>query len=230
MATIGTSKRLLLLMASMVVGVACQTIAPGPPPAVPKAAFPYFGRCNPTDGAASVQIFRSGDLLGSAEVNWVARDVDVWELEVTDPLGATILAAKHQAAIIRTRGAIASRTPLIQVGSGNKVIVGGDFVGVKADEVPCILKARFPQSWLANVINVEAASDAQVLHIDDGSRSITAHIPVADGDTPVCAKVSWRHHWIIKETMNWCLPRGRGRVASLTGAGDFGLNLTQLDD
>ncbi|MBM4253266.1 MAG: hypothetical protein FJ146_14950 [Deltaproteobacteria bacterium] len=221
-------------LASLILGVrlitGCQTLAPMPPPTVPKAVFPYFGRCNPGDGAASAQVFRNGDILGSAEVSWIARDLDFWELEVTDPLGNTILGAKHQAAQIRLRGALASRVPVIQVGSANRVLVGGDFVGIKADEVPCMLHARFPQSWLAYVQDVMQEGDYQVLTIDDGARTINARLPTREGDTPPCAHVSWRHHWLFRETMNWCLPRGQSRVVTLKGVGDFSLNFTRLED
>ncbi|MEN9834665.1 MAG: hypothetical protein RL011_858 [Pseudomonadota bacterium] len=222
--------RLPLMIVTVLALAGCQTLMPPPPAAVPRAVFPYFGRCNPSDGAASVQVFRNGDLVGSAEVNWVARDLDFWELEVTDPLGTTILGAKHQTAQISTRGKVAGRVPQVQVDGANRVFVGGDFVGVKADEVPCILNARFPQSWLGHVQDVEQDGEMHVLTIDDGSRTITARLPPPDGSAPVCAKVAWRHHWLFRETMNWCLPRGNSRLATLTGVGDFGLNLTRLDD
>ena len=218
----------LVVLTIMVVG--CQTMAPSPPPAIPVVVKPRFSLCNPGDGAATVQIYAHAAFQGSAEVNWVARDVDRWELEVTDPVGATIVAAKHQGATIRLRGPLAHRIPAVTIASDNWLVVDGDPIPIKADEVPCLLQSVYPQSWLQRLTTRSDDGSTIVLGMVDGGRTMTLRLPPAGSGLASCAQIDWRHHLFFHDQLTWCLPHMHGAAGSLTGAGDYSIKWIKLDD
>jgi hypothetical protein len=191
---------------------------------------PWFSLCNPGDGAATVQIYAHSAFQGSAEVNWVARDADLWELEVTDPIGATIVAAKNQGSSIRLRGPLANRIPSVTIGADKWLVVDGDPIPIKADEVPCLLQSIYPQSWLQRLVNRSDDGSTVILGMVDGGRTMTLRLPPVGSGLASCAKIDWRHHLFFHEQLTWCLPRVPGAAGSLTGAGDYSIKWIKLDE
>lgn len=224
---LGTCWLWLVVLTSLVGG--CQTMAPSPAPAIPVVVKPWFSLCNPGDGAATVQVYAHSAFQGSAEVNWVARDADRWELEVTDPIGATIVAAKHQGTSIRMRGPLANRIPSVTIAGDNWLVVDGDPIPIKADEVPCLLQSIYPQSWLQRLANRSDDGSTVILGMVDGGRTMTLRLPPLGSGLASCAQIDWRHHLFFHEQLTWCLPRVPGAAGSLTGAGDYSIKWIKLD-
>lgn len=65
----------------------CATFPTSEPVTLREQWLSYFKSCAPQDGAHSIQLFKDGNLMGAAELEWVARSDTDWEIELTNNLG-----------------------------------------------------------------------------------------------------------------------------------------------
>ena len=220
---------ILLVFVLAFLAVACQTTAPQVPATLPVALHHLFNSCNPGDGSLSVQAFDEGVLQGSGDLNWVARDATDWDLELTNPLGATVLTLRHYGTTIRSSGQLAKYLPSLAVDGNDLMVIGGHTIGLKAYEVPCILSSSFPQSWLQSLTDRHDDKDGTVLEFSEASRHMTINLPTYTSGKQTCATISWRHFLFFRQELVWCLPKGRHGTGSLKGAGDYALKWVVLD-
>jgi hypothetical protein len=198
---------------------------------LPAVLESYFRSCQPLDGAMSMQLFLSGALQGSVEVDWVSDDAG-WKVDVTDAAGFSLVRIHQKARDVRISGPASKRFPPVIADRDGFLRVDGHFVGVKAKEVPCLLHGALPRPWALSIKNRTTRSSETRLTIDDGDRDIVVGIKKL-GDPKneeLCTDISWRNKLVFKSTVRWCV-RGPGlRTGDLTGVGDYTVKWVQFDE
>jgi hypothetical protein len=198
---------------------------------LPAVMESYFRLCHPLSGALAMQVFNSGNLLGSAEMDW-ASDEEGWNIELTNAAGFTIVTLKQTGSLIGITGPQAKRFPAVAVDKSGFLEVDGHFVGIKSREVPCLLQGALPRAWMPLVYGVEGISDkrARIL-IGDDERDIVVRTRNMGDDKSeeVCADISWRNKLIFKSEVRWCV-QGQGlKKGSITGISDYSVQWVRFD-
>ena len=188
----------------------CASVPRIPVSALPPAIEGVFTVCSSGDGGVSLSVVHAGKFLGSGQVDWVSdrdRLGTEWEVEVRNPLGQIILNLSLAGTELRHRGVLDGSLRGIQVRKDGFLEVDGHFVALKASEVPCFLKFRFPREWATHVVELERLQNRIVLEIAPEQRQI--HMTLDDlSASPakkICAQVSWRS-WLglVKSVATIC--------------------------
>lgn len=198
---------------------------------LPAVMESYFRICQPLSGALAMQVFDSGNLQGSAEMDWTS-DENGWNIELTNAAGFTVVTMKQTGSIVEIAGPQAKKIPSIAVDRGGFLAVDGHFVGIKSREVPCLLQGALPRAWTPMVYNVEGISDKKArIEIADDERDIVVRTRnMGDDKTEeVCADITWRNKLIFKSEVRWCV-QGQGlKKGSISGIGNYSVQWVRLD-
>ncbi len=212
--------------------VGCQTVAPSGDVKVPAVLDPLFIPCQPGDGATTMQVFDGGQLLGSGEAEWLAKAPQTWDVEVSNAVGQTMLKLTRRIGEVKSEGKLAQRVPRLGVTGAGYLEVDGHLVGLKADEIPCLLNFGLPRPWLTQVANLEVSDRRTVVAFVDPVRSMT--VTATDfGDRSkerVCTELTWRSFLWFYDTLTWCQAPSGKREATLKGVGDYSIKWVKLDD
>ena len=98
-----------------------------------------------------VRVFEESELKGTGDIEWIANDVSDWKLDLTTPLGQTLVRIKRQRKEVSAIGMYKEQIPEINVREDGFLEIDGNLVGLKPGEIPCILKNTLPQSWMADL-------------------------------------------------------------------------------
>ncbi len=212
--------------------VGCQTVAPSGDVKVPAVLDPLFIPCQPGDGATTMQVFDGGQLLGSGEAEWLAKAPQVWDVEVSNAVGQTMLKLARRTGGVTADGKLAGKVPKLSVNGDGYLEVDGHLVGLKADEIPCLLNFGLPRPWMTQVANLEVSDRRTVVDFVDAVRTMT--VTATDlGDRNkerVCTELTWRSFLWFHDTLTWCQAPSGKREATLTGVGDYSIKWVKLDD
>lgn len=198
---------------------------------LPAVLESHFRACQPLNGAMVLQVFLSGALQGSVELDW-ASDDGGWKADMTDAAGFSVLRLHQTGREVRTSGPARKRFPVVTVDADGFLRMNGHFVGIKAREVPCLLHSALPRAWTLSVIGHSKKSSNALIDIDDGDRDITVRLKnLGDASNEeVCADISWRNKLIFESQVRWCV-RGPGlKRGELSGIGDYTVKWVQFDE
>jgi hypothetical protein len=210
----------------------CASFQAEEPITVKEHWLPYFKTCTPQDGAHTVQLFRDGHLLGAAELEWIASTDNNWVIEITNNLGQRLARIagmpkplKKQAKYpsnervkLHSESLLLKKWPPVEKEPDGFLVVDDHWVGLKGDEVPCVLSGQLPLSWAKNLIQVEEDSSQISMEFADDERTLTAKIvslpaaplkrEVALGESfphiQICTTSSWTSFLFFKHSVQWC--------------------------
>jgi hypothetical protein len=212
--------------------VGCQTTAPQGDIKVPAVLDPLFIPCQPGDGATTLQVYDSGQLLGSGEAEWLAKTPGEWDVEVSNAVGVTMLKMARRAGVVRSEGTLAKKLPRLAVTRLGYLEVDGHLVGLKADEVPCLLNFGLPRAWMSQTSGLEVSDRRTVVDFVDPVRTMT--VTATDlgnrNKEKICTDLTWRTVLWFHDTLTWCQAPSGKREATLTGVGDYSIRWVKLDD
>jgi hypothetical protein len=229
----GSSRaRVAGLLALPWLATACVTGRPSEPARVPAVLEPAFRPCVPGDGAATVQLFEDGKIVGSAEAEWVADDRGNWEVQVSNAVGSVLLSLKRQGHQIVATGPAAPRLPALRVDDEGFLEANGHRIAIRAHEVPCFLGYAMPRSWTSKVAAVETEGDDTIVTLRDPDRSVvvTAHGLNVGKRERVCADVSWTRWLVFRRTLTWCTDAGGKAAAELRGIEGYTIKWVRIDE
>ncbi len=210
----------------------CQTMPTRHDIKVPAVLDPLFILCLPGDGAMTLEAFDDGQVLGSGESEWVAQATGDWDLEVSNSVGQAMLKVARRGESIRPEGRLAAKLPEFGVDSHGFLEVDGHLIGVKADELPCMLNFGLPRAWMALADDLEISGSTAKLHFSDEVRSIavTAKALGQKGKERVCTELTWRTFLWFHDTLTWCESPWGKPEATLSGIRDYSLKWVKLDE
>jgi len=184
-----------------------EDIVPDKPVSVPPYSRSFFGSCFPADGAISIRWHQGAALILDSEAEWISDTYGPWEVQVTDPIGRSVLHISWKNRRLHVNGPLKPRIPDIEIKDDDFFEVGGALIGLKASEWPCLLKSDFPASWLEKIYRQENSSEGKKFYISEEKRKITLQTfdkPGPRGEL-MCALLEWKHLWGLKTTeIRWC--------------------------
>jgi hypothetical protein len=169
-----------------------------------------FSTCFPGDGGLRVSVdknaakvdtimkFRGqkkqGDVaLEKIQLDWLAKKNGEWTVEVTDPLGRKLIRLHYNLRAIEETGPLRGRIPHVAVNKNKMLQLDNHDIGIRVDEIPCLLAFRTPQMWAHLVTKAEQHLNKDVLLIESNSRNIKNVFYGKKKDQPkkTCALISW---------------------------------------
>lgn len=198
---------------------------------LPAVVESYFKICNPLDGALVMQVFEAGDLMGSAEMDWVSTS-EGWKIDVSNAAGFNVVTLNQAGKDVNVTGMMARKFPAVKVDAGGFLVVDGNFVGIKSTEIPCLLKGALPRSWTPLIYGVEGQPE-KVMRIraeDDGRNILIRTKTLGDSKSEeVCAYVSWRNMLFFKSKLRWCVSGPGLRKGIISGIKQFSIKWVQFE-
>lgn len=203
---------------------------------LPTTYSQYFDACLQGDGAVNLQLFETEDLVGGADLEWIVDEGKGWRAELVNPVGQSLLQLNYavENKLIEKAGQLAERLPDFAVDDQGFLRVKGQFVPIRAMEVPCLLKFRFPSRWLDRVTDYQMYAQSAKLQIQEQERSIEMNAAgfAANGpETKVCADISWtRFLGLFRSTLIVCQSYGTPNTGSIRGLDTMSLRWSRIND
>ncbi len=203
---------------------------------LPATLSQYFDACLQGDGAVNLKLFEDEELLGSADLEWIVDEGQGWKAEVVSPVGQSLLRLVYaiDANVITKEGQLAERIPSLGVDRAGYLSVNDQFIGIRAMEVPCLLKFRYPTRWLDRVTEFQLYSQSAKLLIHDELRNIEMNASGFGGpgpDTKACADISWSRFWgLFRSKLMVCNTYGSPKLGSIRGLKRLSLRWSSIDD
>ena len=182
---------------------------PGQGTGLPQPLKGYFGACFPSDGEVSLRWYKNKSLLLDTRSDWVSSDGG-WRLQLTDLVGRMLLDAGWDRRRLRISGAVREGFPEISVGDTGFLELKGHITGLKAQEIPCLLRGKFPVSWLAQPYKTtgSAAKARYLIREQERRISLTEFDPDNPQKQSVCATLTWKNLWGLKSSsLLWCVEK-----------------------
>ena len=176
---------------------------------LPKHYLNFFDTCYPSEGGGRVQWFKDKAPVAEARLDWLADNKKIWQTQLSDPFGMILLDLKwaQYPPSFSQSGKFKARLPQIKVNKEGFWEANGVMLGLKAEEIPCILKGKFPRSWRDMVYKKERNQSKNILYISEQSRKIYITFKEPKGKlTEACALFQWNQFLGIKTgEVNWCI-------------------------
>ena len=192
---------------------ACQTIPVYQEVQLPVFAGVYFSDCRQQDGAVTFSFARQGLEHERLDAEWASRANGDWSLASYSPFGQTLLQVSYQKQPIALTVSTKQATPLqaLDVDKDGFLRFDRHRIGIRADEVACLLEMKLPRDWLRQVTKQSQDREALQLEVDDGQRHVTVKLGRhgLKQEWTWMFDVSWSMYWGMRsETLRFELKQG----------------------
>jgi hypothetical protein len=163
---------------------------------MPASLLMQFSGCNNLEGSISLSLRQEHAPLVSTTIDWISRDDHSWVMEGVSSFGATLFRIAYDASdrSFKSSGQIADRLDL-NVHESGYLIVNGFRVAIRPEELPCLLKMRWPQSWLVDIQMIQPGemSEGWGFYVLQDDRSILlAFDRPYEPYSPAKVKLQWQ--------------------------------------
>lgn len=216
--------------------MSCQTVPAYKAVQLPTTFAQYFDSCLVGDGAVNLQLFEDEDLIGAADLEWIVKESSGWRAEVVNPMGQTLLKLSYAPGSrqVVKEGQLAEKLPDFAVDEQGFLRVKGRFVPIRAVEVPCFFKFRFPVRWLDQVTDFQMYGQSAKVEMREDKRRIDVNAGGIGGgasETKVCSDISWSHFLgLFSSELIICETYAAKHVGTLRGLENLSLRWVGLDD
>ena len=153
-------------------------------------------------------------------LDWQANDRSKWTYELSSTFGQTLFGISRQDGPPKVYGILAETGPKIEVEGSDFISVDGHLVGLKIDELPCILAGTLPFGWRASLRQVVGKESTFGTRDDD--RVIEVALTDLDATRPsFCATVSWRAYFFFSRSLCYCRAGADRRYNTLMVPGGY---------
>lgn len=193
-----------LLFAVLVFLTSCTTIPPYKKIRIPAYVGSYLGECTGKDGTVSIELSESGKIVQILDADWTTEMSGNWGVASYSPLGQTLFQIEYNkgSGSLRKGGQEAESVSKLDVSEEGILTFDGHEIGVRADEVGCILSQKIPQKWISQIISEKVENEALVYTIRDKNRTIVLTI----------GKHSGRNEYSWKADIQWSFLLGLQKV------------------
>ncbi len=202
----------VLVMAVYLFG--CQTLPKFDPGSLPPRLTGHFQPCYPSDGGLEVHTFLNGQRSMVFSLDWKSDKPGVLRADAVDILGRTILEIGVADREIQLAGRGAATIPPLSADDEGYLAVGGHRVGVRIDELACLLGFRLPRFWLDQAVSFNPGAEASELVILDHNRKVflTFYHDYVYRTDRICAQLQWKSMWGLRtDSVTWCKENRGGR-------------------
>ena len=178
----------------------CVTVESHKPVQLPAFAGAYFGDCAGKDGSVSIEMFSEGKVQQIFDADWTSDASGDWGIASYSPLGQTLFqldfSQKKQA--FKQTGKTFAGLENLSVGRQHLLSFNGNEIGLRTDEVSCLLNHKLPQKWIQKIVSQSENPNEIEYVIADGKRTI--HLALAKHGNHS------EEYW--KANINWSLYLG----------------------
>ena len=219
---------------AIILGLASGCVATGTkdPRPLPASMESYFRICSPLNGAMVVRASDDGNLLGSSEMEWESEEAG-WKIDLSNAAGFNIATLVNAGRTVTITGQHAGRLPPMSVNTDGFLEIDGNFVGLKAREIPCLLASALPRAWTPLIYSVEGNQDNRFkIFIEDDERDIVVRTRNLGDPTKeqICADISWRNKLIFKSTLKWCVEGKDLLRGEISGLNNLSVKWVRFED
>ncbi|MBC7660391.1 MAG: hypothetical protein H7249_11885 [Chitinophagaceae bacterium] len=178
----------------------CATTETYSPVQLPAFAGAYFSDCTGKDGSVSMELFSEGKVEQIFDADWTADANGDFGLASYSPLGQTLfqLDFVHKSQTLKTTGKSFANLENLAVGDRRLVEYNGHSIGLKTDEIACLLNHKLPQRWTQKIVSHDETAENIEYVIVDSKRTIRLSL----------AKHGNRSEVFWKANINWSLYMG----------------------
>ncbi|SME87739.1 hypothetical protein [Pseudobacteriovorax antillogorgiicola] len=174
---------------------ACQTTS-YIEPKLPIAVERLFSTCSQGEGNVFLSVRDQGQYLFGTEMDWVANGSQAWSLEAYNSFGQTVGRVHGD---LQKPGLLLSLPAIdagqVSVDENKSIYIQGHYIGIKLDEIPCLLTGRIPKSWQANITSYEETQKGAKLAFHHGNRNISLILnDLAKVRPSFCADYQWSEY------------------------------------
>lgn len=188
--------KLLSISSCMILLSSCQTIPKSISPKLPITVERLFSSCSHADGSGYLKFENSGDLNFGTEIDWVAKNEQSWHAEAYNSFGQTIGRINARLDPPNLKVSIPRvNTESLSVDEGGRLLYDGHFVGLKANEIPCLLIGKIPSDWKDNIIAYKQVNNSAEFRIVHDGRKLQISINHLDRErASFCSYYSWTEY------------------------------------
>jgi len=148
-------KTLFIITPLLFIGIffsGCVSLPKTEPAQIPRVLLGHFSSCSNLDGGVLLVLRKAGKSVVAVNIDFISESTQSWVLEGVDAFGSTLFRLEYDALTKRfdTRGAISGLMDLTTDENGH-LVVDGFQIGISPEEIPCLLKMRWPKSWLSGL-------------------------------------------------------------------------------
>lgn len=192
--------------------VSCHSYDPIEPVkeiSVSRSYLKFFDRCYPSEGGGRIILEKEKTPLAEARLDWVARDHKSWHSQLSDPFGMILLEQKwrKRPPSFSQEGKLVNQIPNLKINNGGFWEADGIMIGLKAEEVPCLLEGKFPIAWRDMIYKKEESKIASTFYISESARKVEITFSRSNNKlNKACALFLWKHFFGMRTgRINWCI-------------------------
>lgn len=190
-----------------VIQIGCTTMRKVVDPDLPAVYMGRFDSCDAGEGWGRMSLKRGARQI-SSEFEWLLKGR--FQARLTNPFGQTILDISRDNNGLRKKGTLSLQWPEIDVNEQGFFLVDGQWIGVRFDEMICLLKQKWPHDWLGKVVGSKPMKTGYLISAQDEGRIIRL---VLKGQSAGCASFSWNAFWFFApQKITACLIEGQSRL------------------
>ncbi len=169
---------------------------------LPAYAGAFFSECSGKDGSVSFELFTQNKVQQVFDADWSADADGNWGLASYSPLGQTLfhLEYSQQDQKFKQSGRPIEDLGTLTVGDHRIVSLNGHEIGLRADEVTCLLSHKLPGRWLKRIVDENNTAQETVYTIVDSGRKIHLSLDKKMKRTSDAwrATIDWSLYWGLK--------------------------------
>lgn len=156
----------------------CTTIPPYKKIRLPAFVGSYLSECTGKDGTVSIELSEAGKIVQILDADWTTEASGNWGVASYSPLGQTLFQIEYNknSSSLRKTGQQAEGVNKLDVSKEGILTFDGHEVGLRADEVGCVLSQKIPQKWISQVVGEKVEKESLVYIIRDKNRTINLTI------------------------------------------------------
>lgn len=174
---------------------------------IPNQVRKHFGRCSPSEGSALFSETNYFNRSSQIALDWVNPDGNSWRLQITDPFGrilSDVIYSKGDLKLEQSKDWM----PKVYLAASGELMIEGYASGFKGAELPCLLRQKFPRTWLNSLIAVKKSARSATMNFefdDFDLELILESRNVAGGYKNFCLKIK-RSLWfgLSQAKISWC--------------------------
>ncbi len=192
--------RLVLWLSGLLL-TSCATLRAPRDIKVPAYASAYFAECVGKDGSVSFEVLENGKVQQIFDADWSADAKGDISLASYSPLGQTLFQLDYstKSKAFRQTGSPAKFLEDLSIGSKSMLQIDGHDLGLRVDEIACILNHKLPQRWLKKIVDENLDEKKNDFLLIDSDRKIRLSFPKGSrGDLSWSGSIEWSLYWGLK--------------------------------
>jgi|GEM_PF-2831734 hypothetical protein len=176
---------------------ACTTLPKYKDVQLPAYALSYFSECTSREGAVTFALAQNAQTSGNLDMEWTSNPRAEWTLASYSPIGQTLFQVEFSKNPLRLNktGRQSAMIEDLDVDGDGYIRFKGQLLGMKAEEIGCLLDMKLPRTWLKQVVDLSTEDQGLRLDLIDRERRTSLRLAKHGSSSPILWTVEM--HWSI---------------------------------